>query len=389
MLQKDVVIVGAGMVGLSLALALYNKGLQVVIIEAGKIPFGKLSANRIETRVSAINHNSQNFLKELDVWDSIKEERVSPYYTMRVWDDTPDEYINITAEEISEHNLGHIVENQLIVDSLLSKIKSTDIQILENSKISEVQRYKDIVRVKLNDLDIEANLLVGADGANSFIRDYFNFSIKVKAYDHTAIVATLELEKSHEATAYQRFYDKGVLAFLPLEDQKRASIVWSLKSEYASHINSLNDREFEEELSKAINGTLGEVKLLSKRFSFPLAERHAKEYIQDRVVLVGDACHTIHPLAGQGINLGFKDVQVLVDVLSEAFEKGRILGALSTLDKYQRQRKLDNTKMIYLMKAFKEVFASNNNVISSLRKFGLNFVNKNSLVKKTIVKQAL
>ncbi|AJC49152.1 UbiH/UbiF/VisC/COQ6 family ubiquinone biosynthesis hydroxylase [Allofrancisella guangzhouensis] len=388
-LQKDVVIVGAGMVGLSLALALHKKGLQVAVVEAKSTGSKALDQDRIETRVSAINHTSKRFLKELDVWDVIRSYRVSLYYKMQVWDDDLDEKISITAEEISEHSLGCVVENDAITTALLEKISQTGIEIFDNQKIREIQRYQNIAKVILEDKAIKTNLVVGADGANSFIRDYFNFETKVKPYGHTSIVATLEFEKEHNQTAYQRFYDKGVLAFLPLEDRHKVSIVWSVKTDYANYLISLKEQDFEKALVLASGNILGNTKLLSKRFSFELLQRHAKSYIQDKVVLVGDAAHSIHPLAGQGVNIGFKDVISLTNVLGETFAKGRLLGAESTLDKYQRDRKLDNTKMIALMKTFKEVFGSDNEYLKKIRRLGLKFVDENSFIKRIIVKQAL
>ncbi|GMN90226.1 UbiH/UbiF/VisC/COQ6 family ubiquinone biosynthesis hydroxylase [Francisella sciaenopsi] len=388
-IQKDVVIVGGGMVGLSLALSLHQNGLQVAVIEAREINHKHLNSDRVETRVSAINHTSKRLLQDLGVWNTIKSNRISPYYQMCVWDDVPSESITISAEEISEHSLGNIVENDIITQALITKISNTGIEIFTNQKIEKIQKNGNTELVVLADKIIETSLIVGADGANSFVRDYFNFETKVKPYKHTAIVATLELEKQHNQTAYQRFYNKGVLAFLPLENPNRASIVWSVKTDYADFLMSLADEKFELELAKAINNTLGEVKLLSKRFSFELVQRHAKSYIKSNVVLVGDAAHTIHPLAGQGVNIGFKDVIALSKVVSEAFAKGRLIGHISTLDKYQRERKLDNTKMIALMKAFKEVFGSENDYIKKARRAGFELVDKNSIVKSLVVKQAL
>lgn len=388
-IQKDVVIVGGGMVGLSLALSLHQNGLQVAVVEAREMNYKHLNSDRVETRVSAINHTSKRLLQDLGVWNAIKSNRISPYYQMCVWDDVPNESITISAEEISEHSLGNIVENDVITQALITEISNTGIEIYANQRIEKIQKNGNTELVILADKIVETSLIVGADGANSFVRDYFNFETKVKPYKHTAIVATLELEKQHNQTAYQRFYDKGVLAFLPLENPNKDSIVWSVKTDYANFLMSLADEKFELELAKAINNTLGSVKLLSKRFSFELIQRHAKSYIKSNVVLVGDAAHTIHPLAGQGVNIGFKDVIALSKVVSEAFAKGRLIGHISTLDKYQRERKLDNTKMIALMKAFKEVFGSENDYIKKARRAGFEFVDKYSIVKSLVVKQAL
>ncbi|WP_150464443.1 FAD-dependent oxidoreductase [Francisella sp. XLW-1] len=388
-IQKDVVIVGGGMVGLSLALSLHQNGLQVAVIEAREMNYKHLNSDRVETRVSAVNHTSKRLLQDLGVWNAIKSNRISPYYQMCVWDDVPSESITISAEEISEHSLGNIVENDVITQALITEISNTSIEIYANQRIEKIQKNGNTELVVLADKIVETSLIVGADGANSFVRDYFNFETKIKPYKHTAIVATLELEKQHNQTAYQRFYDKGVLAFLPLENSNKASIVWSVKTDYADFLMSLADEKFELELAKVINNTLGSVKLLSKRFSFELIQRHAKSYNKSNVVLVGDAAHTIHPLAGQGVNIGFKDVIALSKVVSEAFAKGRLIGHISTLDKYQRERKLDNTKMIALMKAFKEVFGSESDYIKKARRAGFEFVDKYSIVKSLVVKQAL
>ncbi len=405
MMKYDVVIVGAGIVGLSLALGLHQKGLQVAIVEARPATQKPLASDRVEARVSAINHSSKRLLKELGVWSGIQSSRVSPYYKMQVWDDNLDDMITIIAEEISEHSLGSIIENDLITQVLMEKIQSTNIEILENQKIEKIQRNGTTEKIALSNRSlsgvegsvlesvncktIETNLIVGSDGANSFIRDYFNFETKVNTYKHTAIVATLKLEQSHKHTAYQRFYDKGVLAFLPLADDNKVSIVWSVKTDYAGYLMKLDETVFEQKLSESISNELGNVKLLSKRFSFELIQRHASTYIQNNVVLVGDACHSIHPLAGQGVNLGFKDVVSLIDVLEKAFKKGRFLGHLSTLDKYQRDRMLDNKKMITLMKSFKEGFANDNKYIQEARRWVIGFVDKNEILKKIVVKQAL
>ncbi|AXA33675.1 FAD-dependent oxidoreductase [Francisella adeliensis] len=388
-INKDVVIVGGGMVGLSLALSLHKNGLQVAIVEARSISKKSLANDRIETRVSAINHTSKKLLKDLGVWKDIQNNRISPYYQMRVWDDEPTQSINITAEEIAEHSLGSIVENDVITQSLLKEIANTGIEIYENQTITKIERNGNTEKLYLADRVIETSIVVGADGANSFIRDYFNFDTKVKPYKHTAIVATLELEKPHNHTAYQRFYNKGVLAFLPLENSNKASIVWSVNSDYASYLMALENTEFERVLAEAISNELGAIKLLSKRFSFELIQRHSKSYIQNNVVLVGDACHSIHPLAGQGVNLGFKDVLSLNDVISKAFAKGRLIGHISTLDKYQRDRMLDNKKMVLLMKSFKEGFGSQKEFIKRTRRAGLDFVDNSEVLKKIIVKQAL
>ena len=394
MIYYDVVVVGCGMVGLSTAISLQKKGIQTAIIDTKKLP-EKLQdkKSRIETRVCAINHNSQNFLKEIDVWQQIKEDRISPYYSMNVWDNNAENSISITCEEMSEHNLGFIIENSLIEFQLLQKAKEIGVTILDNLQITNIDNNINnqyaVINFNKNSKDIHTSLVVGSDGANSFVRKSANFEINQTNYNHKAIVATIKLEKSHNQEAFQKFYKDGIIAFLPLKNKNKCSIVWSLNTNIADKIINLETKEFLNELKKTINNKYGELDLETNIFSFELILRHVKQYYKNKVVLIGDACHTIHPLAGQGVNLGFKDSISLSNIIIKAFEKERIIGDISTLDEYQRQRRLDNKKMIFLMKAFKQGFAIQNPLITKIRRIGLNFVNNKNHIKKLIVKQAL
>jgi 2-octaprenylphenol hydroxylase len=239
---------------------------------------------------------------------------------------------------------------------------------------------------------VSAPLLVAADGGNSAIRQQFNFPTREWDYGHSAIVTTVETEQVNQQTAWQRFMPTGPLALLPLDkagDKHYCSLVWSQESAEAERLMALDDAEFCRELGFASEHCLGKITAVDKRYSIPLRQRHATDYVVERVALLGDSAHTIHPLAGQGVNLGFADVAALVDTLSAAAKRGNDLGSLMTLNKYQRQRKPENLAMMAAMEGFKRLFAADNLALRLLRNIGLSQVDKLKPVKNEIIKQVM
>ena len=237
-----------------------------------------------------------------------------------------------------------------------------------------------------------APLLVAADGANSAVRQQFDFPTREWDYGHSAIVTTVQTEQVNQQTAWQRFMPTGPLALLPLDkggDRHYCSLVWSQESEEAERLMALDDAEFCRELSFASEHCLGQIKATDRRFSIPLRQRHATDYVVERVALLGDSAHTIHPLAGQGVNLGFGDVAALVETLTTAAERGNDLGSLLTLNKYQRQRKPENLAMMATMEGFKRLFAADNLAVRLLRNIGLILVDKFKPVKYEIIMQVM
>jgi 2-octaprenylphenol hydroxylase len=389
--QYDALIIGGGMIGLSAAKGLSDKGLNVAVVEL-QAPILEWDETAISLRVSAINRASEIMLRKLAVWKDIFNMRkhISPYHEMHVWDALGGGSITLQAQQAGETELGYIIENRVIVRTLWQALENNHVPFYLGNAIQEIRGTAGNWQVVLaSGKVVAAKLLIGADGANSWVRNKFAFETNVEPYEHSAIVATVRTEKAHNTTAWQRFLATGPLAFLPMADKNLCSIVWSAETERAKNLMLLDDESFNHEMNVAFDLKLGECKVESKRVSFPLIQRHAKIYCQVVVVLIGDAAHTIHPLAGQGVNLGFQDAITLVDVLSEAHLSGRSISHLGTLEKYQRQRQGQNQSMIYAMKGFKTLFGFEIKPIADIRSFGLNVADKLPFVKRLMIKQAM
>ncbi|MEM6583325.1 MAG: UbiH/UbiF/VisC/COQ6 family ubiquinone biosynthesis hydroxylase [Pseudomonadota bacterium] len=398
--QFDVVIIGAGIAGGALAVALSGQGLSIALVEAQPLALIDLPQERdltsFDPRVSAITPRSQSHLESMGVWNSISDYRQCPYQHMTVWDAEGTGRIDFDRSEVDALCLGHIVENRAIVNSLLQHIKvASDVKTFPETSVLDCKPLSPDSRmtVKLADGTVlQSQLLVAADGARSHIRDLMDFKTREWDYGHSAIVTTAEVEQSHKDTCWQRFLSSGPLAFLPLpggDTQHFCSIVWSLKDELVDPLMQLSDAAFAKELEKSIESCLGEVRACAKRFTFPLRQRHAVDYVQPGVALVADAAHTIHPLAGQGINLGLQDVVVLAEELLAGHKRGIKLGDLQLLKRYQRRRKGENLLMMAAMDGFKSLFEQESLSIRWLRNTGLRTVGQLGPVKQQLIRHAM
>ncbi|WIO74153.1 UbiH/UbiF/VisC/COQ6 family ubiquinone biosynthesis hydroxylase [Porticoccaceae bacterium LTM1] len=396
----DVVVAGGGLVGAAFAALMAKKvpTLSVAVIESH--PFsGYFEDTEFDPRVVALTEASRRMLAEIGVWQTIAQRRVTPYTHMSVWDSDGTGFIEFDGDDIGEESIGHIVENANIVGALQDKLADySNIELICPAKVESVTRNGEQLTVTLDSGEtLSALLLVAADGARSSVRTLCDFALNEDPYGHSAIVATIECEHPHGATARQWFSSDGPLAFLPInqspdgngESEHHISIVWSQRNIKAKELMALDDAEFCTALSRASQFTLGNVKTVSKRFCFPLTQRHASDYVKPNVALLGDAAHTIHPLAGQGVNLGFKDVVALVDELKRATERGLPLGDLCVLNRYQRVRKPDNLATMAAMKGFKELFGSELPILRVLRNEGMSLVNKIDPLKKQLIRQAM
>ena len=333
-------------------------------------------------------------LEALGVWPLLASRRSCAFDAMHVWDGEGTAAIDFTAAEVNEPALGHIVENREIVQALVQTMaQDRCCRLLYSAVVADIVEAAGRQRVLLADgRVIDAALVVAADGAQSAIRGLRGFQTREWDYGHGAIVATVATEKPHENTAWQRFASTGPLAFLPLpsqDGQHFCSIVWSTLPDRAAQLMALDESGFNRALAAAFEYRLGAVVASGTRFSFPLRQRHAIDYVQPGVALLGDAAHTIHPLAGQGINLGLADVAVLAEELHRAHRRGLGCGELSVLQRYQRRRKSDNLLMMAAMEGFKRVFEQQPLSLRWLRNTGMRWVDRQPWIKHQLIRQAM
>jgi 2-octaprenylphenol hydroxylase len=395
----DLVIVGAGMAGAALALALADLPIKVALIEAQAVREGwpaiDDSVFDYDARVSALTESSRGFLDGLGAWSGIVSRRACAYTDMEVWDGEGTGRIHFAASEVKRAALGHIVENRLINASLINSLReNARVKCFFGMPVETMDRQQGLISLKLaGGKLVRSPLVVAADGANSKIRDWAGFVTREWDYHHHAIVATVETENHHKNTAWQRFLPEGPLAFLPLPDaageQRYCSIVWSIKPDIAQGLMSLDDDDFCRELAAKFEHRLGSVVACSRRFSFPLRQRHAADYVCDGVVLLGDAAHTIHPLAGQGINLGFQDAMALADECRRACERGLSLSDTGVLNRYQRRRKGGNLAMMAMMEGFQYLFETPAMPLRLLRNTGMRWLDSALPLKRQIIAKAM
>ncbi|ONH53692.1 2-octaprenylphenol hydroxylase [Pseudomonas cedrina] len=393
-MRADVLIVGAGMVGSALALALQGSGLQVLLLDGSPLsvaPYDRDGA--FEPRVSALSAASQRILERLGVWDGIVARRASPYGQMQVWDGSGTGQIHFSAASVHAEVLGHIVENRVVQDALLERLHDCDLGLLANARLEQMRRSGDEWLLTLADgRKLRAPLVVAADGAHSAVRRLTGTATREWDYLHNAIVTSVRTSQPHQRTAWQRFTDTGPLAFLPLVrdgQEDWCSIVWSTTPAESERLMALEDEHFCRELERAFEGRLGTVLSADPRVCVPLRQRHAKRYVAEGLALIGDAAHVIHPLAGQGVNLGFLDAAVLAEVLLAATERGERLADLKVLSRYERRRMPHNLALMAAMEGFERLFQADPLPLRWLRNAGLKMVDQMPEAKAVFVRQAL
>ncbi|WP_457668471.1 UbiH/UbiF/VisC/COQ6 family ubiquinone biosynthesis hydroxylase [Thiolapillus sp.] len=386
--HPDVIIAGGGMVGAALACALAEQDFRIVLLER-KEPTEDWAQHSYDIRVSAISRASQNIFTHLQAWPGMVQRRVTPYEQMIVWESGGAE-IRFHAADLGEPDLGHIIENRIIQIALWDRMRSLDnIEIRCPASISGLDTDEEAPHVVLNDgTQLSASLLVAADGARSSLRELAGISTGGWGYDQTAVVCTVRAEKGNQATCWQRFMHTGPLALLPM-DEDLFSIVWSTSPEQAQDLVDMPANDFNEALTRASEERLGKLELQGERGAFPLRLQHAKQYIKPGLALVGDAAHVIHPLAGQGVNLGLLDMAELVDVLVRARSKGHPPGSLHTLRRYERARKGENIAMQGSMDLFKRVFSNDLPPLKIIRNLGMGMTERLLPVKNLLIRNAM
>ena len=387
-LQTDITVVGAGMVGAAAALSLSRAGFNITLIEANAVP--QWSEQEYGLRVSAISAASERLLEDVGVWNKILNRRVSPYVAMHVWDASGSGRLDFDAADSGQASLGHIVENNLINACLVEEIRNqSNINFVTGSRLSGLTWLHDSIQIKLeNGKEIQSTIVLAADGGNSQVRTLCGIKVSGHDYRQTGIVTRVRTSIAHEQTAWQRFLPTGPLAFLPLADGS-CSIVWSADQELAAELLELDDEAFSRQLAEAFEYRLGDIEMLSPRAGFPLQLANADSYSTERVVLLGDAAHRVHPLAGQGVNLGFQDVIDLTSVLLEARQNERSLADPLYLRKYARKRRADASLMLAGMDGIQRLFGSNYQPVCKSRNLVMDLINQSPGLKQFFVNRAL
>ncbi len=386
-MRYDVVISGAGMVGATLACLLAKSARRVAVLEALPPPVFKASGD-FELRVSALSRFSRQVLERAGAWEGVAERRAAAYENMVVWDATGAGEVRFSAAELGEPELGHIVENNIVQLALWGVMEALPgIDVFCPARMNDFEHDDSRVDIILEDgRKLTAELLVGADGARSVVRELAGIAWHREDYAQKGLVCVVRTELPHQDTAWQRFMPSGPLAFLPLNDPHYCSIVWTLPADRADVLVKQDETQFKAALSDALGHRLGGIESVGVRGAFPLVGAHAEHYVAGGVALIGDAAHTIHPLAGQGVNLGIKDAAELADQLLKATGS---LGNMKTLRRYERARKGDNHLTQKAMEGFSLLFGNSSQPLQLIRNSGLSLVNHLPLIKNILARQAM
>jgi 2-octaprenyl-3-methyl-6-methoxy-1,4-benzoquinol hydroxylase/2-octaprenylphenol hydroxylase len=385
--MPDVAVVGGGMVGAATALALARAGFDTVLLEA-RAPTPWQPQDEVDLRVVGLAPSSIALLDELGVWPSIRDARASAYAHMHVWDAASGAAIDFDAPAEGRRDLGFIVENNLVQWMLWQALEAAGVRRLCPSAVRGFEAREDHVRLQLdNGETLSAALLVAADGSSSPLRQLAGIGTRGRDYAQRAVVAHVHTERPHESTAWQRFLPDGPLALLPLADG-RSSLVWSLPDAQAQRVLALDDAAFRDALGVASDFRLGRVTGTTARASFPLKLQLAERYQAERFVLLGDAAHAVHPLAGQGVNLGLRDVAELRDTLVAARAAGRDIGAAHVLRRYARRRSSADTLDALGFDALARVYAWQSSPLVAARGAGVRLLDRLTPLKRLLSEHA-
>lgn len=391
----NVVIIGAGVAGLTLASRLRNSAppsFRIAVVDAGMLP-QSYDPDAVALRVSAISPKSAHVFRECGVWTDIVDRRAAPFKAMCVWDahsrwDSGDA-VNFRSDELETEVLGYIVENDLIRCTLAGQLAQMQVALNTGTHVNGLEFGARAVQVLLADGErLSAELVVGADGAQSLVRQLAGIRATQWDYQQRAFVTHVKSAKTHLDTAWQRFTDAGPVALLPLADG-RSSIVYSTDPGEARQLVDLDEAAVGRRLTAVSDGVLGNLQVAAARASFPLAAAYASDYATERCVLIGDAAHRVHPLAGQGVNLGVADAHELAETIIAARAKGQDQGDLSVLRRYERARKASNELTLHSLDALHRLFSNQAMSVAELRRAGLWIFDRAAPLKRRAARHAM
>jgi 2-octaprenyl-3-methyl-6-methoxy-1,4-benzoquinol hydroxylase len=372
--RLDVAIVGGGVVGATCALSLAALGLEVALVEGREIP--PWSAQDPDLRVYAFAPDNAALLEASEIWSSVSKARMQPYRRMRVWDAAGGGDLVFDADALGRDQLGWIVEHSLLVDRLWAALPAAGVRLHCPARVETMEQDEAGVRLRLEDgTRLEARVAIAADGADSTLRALAGVEVSTRDYGQRGVVAFVETEKSNEATAWQRFLPSGPLALLPFA-QGRSSIVWTLPDAEAERVLALDEAAFNRELTNASEARLGEVRVVSARVAFPLRRQLADAYLAGRVLVMGDAAHVVHPLAGQGVNLGLRDARRLRDAIADARTRRIEWDTPHRLARWARECRSENAAAAYAFDGINRVFSNDEMPATLLRGVALGLAGK-------------
>ncbi|MBM5570170.1 MULTISPECIES: UbiH/UbiF family hydroxylase [Deefgea] len=385
--DADLIIVGGGLVGAALALALKNTSLSIILLE-GREPVLDFDLATWDQRVYAISRASRKLLTQIGAWERMRAERLSPISAMKIRGDEPNAKLEFNALESGVDELAYIVENRELQRALwLELASSPNVEIITPTEPESLVIDHDGATLTLsNNRALQARLVVGADGANSWVRRHMKIDANSKPYEQFGVVANFACEKPHYGAAQQWFKSDSILAWLPLP-QQQMSMVWSCSENQKDELLRLSAEQLAAKIAQAGSKALGELTLVTPPAAFPLKLTHVASCVAARVALVGDAAHTVHPLAGQGVNLGFGDVAELANLLTNTHPER--IGDVLVLRRYERARRESVLLMQTVCDGLQKLFNNQNSILKSLRNFGLGFTDSLPWIKRQLIRHAM
>lgn len=386
--QYDVIIIGGGPAGATQAVALAQKGFSVAVVD--QLAIETVLAAAFDGRTTAISFGSSNLYRGIGLWPAM-EKCVEPILDIRVSDDQSPWFLHYDHRDVGDNPMGYIIENIALRRILIEACQSyAQVTWLAPAKVKAMVRDHAGVHIELdNGQKIKAILCIAADGRTSQMRDMVGIPVTTRPYHQNAVVCMIEHELGHEGVAHEHFLPTGPFAVLPMQGGHHSSIVWSIQADMSERLLALSEEDFSQAMQQQFGDSLGQIRLASKRWCYPLSLQFSSTYIDQRFAMIGDAAHVIHPIAGQGLNMGIRDIAALTEVLEETRALGLDIGGWTCLERFQRWRRFDNMTLIGVTDTLTRGFSNDIRPLRMMRDLGLGLINKTPPVKKLLMRHAM